>query len=80
MLDSAIDPSDPGTHPRGENAPQREEGLRDWATWAAGHNDQFNLGAAFEQACQKISAPLACANSMLTATNSAPVRSNSATS
>ena len=49
VLDSAIDPSDAGTHPRGENAPEREAGLRDWATWAAGHDDQFHLGATADQ-------------------------------
>ena len=49
VLDSAIDPADPGTHVRGENAPQRERALRDWAAWAAGHDDQFNLGATADQ-------------------------------
>lgn len=49
VLDSAIDPSDAGTHPRGENAPEREAGLRDWATWAAGHDDQFHLGTTADQ-------------------------------
>jgi pimeloyl-ACP methyl ester carboxylesterase len=45
VLDSAIDPADPGIHVHGQNAPERERALRDWAAWAAGHDDQFHLGA-----------------------------------
>jgi pimeloyl-ACP methyl ester carboxylesterase len=49
VLDSAIDPADPGPHVRGENAPAREQGLRDWAAWAARHDPQYHLGATAGQ-------------------------------
>lgn len=44
VLDSAIDPNRPGTPILRENAPQREAALRQWAAWAAQHDDQFHLG------------------------------------
>jgi pimeloyl-ACP methyl ester carboxylesterase len=44
VLDSAIDPADPGIHVRGDNGPVRSAALRDWETWAAAHDAEFHLG------------------------------------
>jgi len=44
VLDSAIDPSRPGVN-KGDNAPQREAALREWAELVAAHDAQFHLGA-----------------------------------
>jgi pimeloyl-ACP methyl ester carboxylesterase len=43
VLDSAIDPNRPGVN-KGDNAPQREAALRDWAGWAAARDTQYHLG------------------------------------
>jgi pimeloyl-ACP methyl ester carboxylesterase len=44
VLDSAINPAHPGVA-KGNNGPQREQALRDWATFAAAHDSQFHLGS-----------------------------------
>ncbi|HEY7485274.1 MAG TPA: alpha/beta fold hydrolase [Streptosporangiaceae bacterium] len=44
VLDSAIDPTRPGTRILRENGTQREAALRDWADWAAQRDDQYHLG------------------------------------
>jgi pimeloyl-ACP methyl ester carboxylesterase len=46
VLDSAIDPADPGIHVRGDNGPVREAALREWETWAAGHDPDYHLGTS----------------------------------
>lgn len=45
VLDSAIDPADPGVHIRTDDGPAREAGLRDWAGWAAARDATYHLGA-----------------------------------
>ncbi len=46
VLDSAIDPGDPGIHVRGDNGPVREAALREWETWAATHDPEYRLGSS----------------------------------
>jgi pimeloyl-ACP methyl ester carboxylesterase len=45
VLDSAIDPADPGIHVHGDSGPVRTAALHAWATWAAGHDADYHLGA-----------------------------------
>jgi pimeloyl-ACP methyl ester carboxylesterase len=56
VLDSAIDPADPGTHLHSDNAPERDRALRDWAGWAAGHDDQYHLGRTADQVLATVNA------------------------
>ena len=46
VLDSAIDPADPGIHVRGDNGPVREAALLEWETWAAAHDPDYHLGTS----------------------------------
>ncbi len=42
VLDSAIDPARPGAVKGTENGPLREAALREWAGWAARHDDRYH--------------------------------------
>jgi pimeloyl-ACP methyl ester carboxylesterase len=46
VLDSAIDPADPGIHLHGDNGPVRTAALREWETWAAAHDADYHLGTS----------------------------------
>jgi pimeloyl-ACP methyl ester carboxylesterase len=48
VLDSAINPAHPGVA-KGSNGPQREMALREWAKFAAAHDDHFHLGSTPSQ-------------------------------
>jgi pimeloyl-ACP methyl ester carboxylesterase len=48
VLDSAIDPTRPGTRLLRDNAPEREAALRTWAARAAAHDDLLHLGTTPE--------------------------------
>jgi pimeloyl-ACP methyl ester carboxylesterase len=45
VLDSAINPGQPGTLASRDAGPERQAALRDWAAWAARHDDHYHLGA-----------------------------------
>jgi pimeloyl-ACP methyl ester carboxylesterase len=49
VLDSAIDPADPGTHIHSDNTAERDQALRDWAGWAAARDSQYHLGTTPDQ-------------------------------
>jgi pimeloyl-ACP methyl ester carboxylesterase len=44
VLDSAIDPADPGIHVRSDAGPAREAALHTWADWAAARDATYHLG------------------------------------
>jgi pimeloyl-ACP methyl ester carboxylesterase len=45
VLDSSINPSQPGTLASRDAGAERQAALRVWAGWAARHDDQYHLGA-----------------------------------
>jgi pimeloyl-ACP methyl ester carboxylesterase len=45
VLDSAIDPADPGVHLHGDDGPARTAALNAWAVWVAGRDAVYHLGA-----------------------------------
>jgi pimeloyl-ACP methyl ester carboxylesterase len=45
VLDSAIDPAHPGID-KGDNGPEREAALGDWASWAAQRDSTYHLGSS----------------------------------
>jgi pimeloyl-ACP methyl ester carboxylesterase len=46
VLDSTIDPADPGIHLHGDSGPVRTAALEEWETWAAAHDADFHLGTS----------------------------------
>ncbi|MEV4636963.1 alpha/beta hydrolase [Actinoplanes sp. NPDC049548] len=49
VLDSAVDPTRPGTFLLRNAAPGRQAALAEWAQWAATHNSEYGLGATTEK-------------------------------
>lgn len=49
VLDSAIDPADPGVRLHADPAPAREAALREWAAWAAARDTTYHLGATADE-------------------------------
>jgi pimeloyl-ACP methyl ester carboxylesterase len=55
VLDSAIDPDVYGPDGTRESAPSWAAALKDWAAWAAGHDNRYHLGASTQQVLDTVS-------------------------
>lgn len=49
VLDSAVNPTKPGTSLLRDGAPRREAALAEWASWAAARDDDYGLGATADE-------------------------------
>jgi len=67
VLDSAVDPTRPGTSLLRNAAPRREAALAEWARWAAARDGEYGLGATAEEV-------LATVNHVYTASARQPLR------
>ncbi|MFF1449777.1 alpha/beta hydrolase [Streptomyces sp. NPDC058274] len=62
VLDSAVDPDDYGAEDMlADAAPANESALHDWATWTAGHNAEYHLGATRDSVLRTVDGIIATA-------------------